>query len=109
MNSGEECCFFRITISPGSQILPLFRFLGEQEILLPRFGEFILTNKSMTKYGVLMFDLTYIPPEASVILDSPSKLSADEWIQLLSRQIHPHEIGLYESEEEAINFIVRRL
>ena len=65
--TGKDCCLLRINVSSGSQILPIESislFKKEKEILLPRTGKLIITNKTTNEYGLIIYDLTYIPPTA---------------------------------------------
>lgn len=72
-----SCCLMEILVSPGSKILPLkggYSHLRESEILLPYWGQLILTNteirdlryrssmnNEMIQMKVRVYQLTYIP------------------------------------------------
>lgn len=62
----DDCCVFRITVLPGSKILPLFihsACSGELEILLDS-NAYIYINNIPTKYkGVNIYDIQYSPVE----------------------------------------------
>jgi len=66
---GVKCCFLHITISPGSSILylpGLSQYTSENEILLPRFGNFIITTVTQTN-NLSVYHLVYVPPTSVII------------------------------------------
>lgn len=86
---GKRCCLLRITVSSGSQILPLEQLSDnpeEREILLPRFGELEVTNKHYQE-NLLIYDLVYLPR-------SPPSLSED-WEERILNLISPEELELF--------------
>jgi hypothetical protein len=44
-----------------------YAFENVPRIEEPQFGEFIFTNRSVLNNGIIMHDLTYVPPQAHLI------------------------------------------
>jgi len=65
---GDQACLLNITVKPGAKVLPIEKiseFRKEKEILLSRFGKFIIDNEYYEenddyKDGVLVYDLIYV-------------------------------------------------
>jgi hypothetical protein len=66
--ASDDCCVFRITVGPGSKILPFFihaEYSGELEILLDS-DAYVYINNTPTKYkGVNVYDIQYSPVQNS--------------------------------------------
>lgn len=101
-----DCCLLRITILPGSKPLPLISIsahAGEDEVLLPREGRFIINNINTTVQPHV-YDLTYIPPgvielpSISVESHTPT-MSDEETVNRLVLLVNPGEVKLFGVEE----------
>lgn len=97
-STSKNCCLFKITISPGSKVLPLESFSenqGEYEILLERKGHFELLGKEeiyVESYGLIdCILLTYIPPR-SFTVDNTEELK--EGLKILENDKLEQDVSL---------------
>jgi hypothetical protein len=106
--TGKNCCLLRIVISSGSKILPLEDISEtplEKEILLPRSGEFKITNLHYED-TLAIYDLIYIPensvqitPNITNINQIKIQLNDEEWINRIVDLISIDEIQLFGVED----------
>jgi hypothetical protein len=63
------CCMYHITVPPGSKIIDLQKYSShpsENELLLPRGGQFHYTGQTV-KNNVICIFLSYLPPQSTII------------------------------------------
>ena len=106
--SGKHCCRLKILIPAGSAILPIETISNlphEQEILLPRFGEFIVTNTGIDTDGVQTYDLVYIPENSVVVTEKtnlaqiPNTDEQEQWISRIIDLANPDELELFGADD----------
>lgn len=67
---GTNSVIWRITVSPGSKVLPLesiSKYVEENEILLDRNGILVVTGTHITKHQQKIIYVTYNPPNTLVV------------------------------------------
>lgn len=116
--SAMKCCLLVITIPSGSKILPLediSESRSEKEILLPREGNFVITNityerendPTSRKY----YHITYIPKIAEIFETKKDvkiiekKVDVNDWVERLVNIIDPEELELFSAEEAVLNLV----
>ena len=116
--TGKHCCRLKILIPPGSHVLPIEKISNmpnEKEILLPREGQFVITN-TRSEDDIQSYDLIYIP-ELSVPINVDTNLNKvsqqtplgsdiEIWVQRILNLISPEEVEIFGSPEELVNSLV---
>jgi hypothetical protein len=117
--AGTVCCYLKIIIPAGSHILPITGISKnpqESEILLPREGNFIITNtRSNHLDGVKSYDLVYVPENSLPLTDTtnltqisqhpPLGVDLEIWVQRILQLISHDEIELF-GAQDAVNSVV---
>lgn len=75
------CCVVKITVSPGSKILPLrdtSDAASEEEVLLDRGGTLLVTGSEINHENMKIIYATYVPKKSTVIKDEKQLKKAEE-------------------------------
>lgn len=114
--TNKYCCMIRITLSPGSKVLPVEDISIhplEKEIIVSRFGSFNLVLISVID-DLKFYDLVYLPEgyihiESNVELNSnKNSLTVEQSINRLNSLIDEEELELYDTFEDYINDLITR-
>jgi hypothetical protein len=103
--SGTQCCLLKITIPPGSKILPIYDisdFKQEFEILIDRTGQYIITSIEKPYDYPKMYNIVYIPPTSVKIEDTielTPTFDLDFHVNRILSSINEEEIELFGVEE----------
>lgn len=103
----NTCCLLRITVTPGTKVLPI-KYISESkyenEILLPRFGKIIITREFYYE-NIKTYDLTFLPEKTITATPLVTETKVEEilgeeiWTNRLVSMIDPQELEFFTLEE----------
>lgn len=113
--SGKYCCILQIILPPGSKVIPLrsmSKLPGEEEILLPRNGNFQITFRNETIFPYI-YHLVYLPKN-SISIKNKSKKEIDKeldqqeidyWVKRILNLITDLDLEIFGPEEAVYSVI----
>lgn len=115
--AGRRCCLLRITVMPGSRVLPIesvSEHADEAEVLLPRVGRFEVTSESQ-QGNLTVYDLAYIPEFSVPVVPSITvkevhrRLGEEEWVERLVHMAREEMEDFGSDASEAVGAVVNTM